>query len=931
MSKLNKFLKLSITLYLLSTTFTIFASSVKSIETGYTILNVRNAKIDGEDMIVAGSYEGKVFCYDYLGNLKWENSLSGFLNSDIYCADLDGDGSDEILTANADGNIYCLSENGKLLWKFRKNDAPMSSVCVIHKDNKPYVACGGYDNYLYYLDTKGNELSKVFSNSYSKDVSWGTDAPEKYHHIVNIIRPVTLSNGDEILALHGAIHSMAGTGTLYLFEPLASKPYKTITPQKTCALGSMTAIDSRDGEGAKILMGTTSMRANSGLWEVDIENDTQSSYYATVDGRGRVDSFGYRLGLGFTVNDGGEDKTAYLFGRQLLIMSGEHNAQILSSKYSFYDAVKDPTDTKLILASEQSGGSSIHIIDTKDSEWKRGFENIEPKGKLATILANSDKIKEQIELFKLPEWENIDSRPKVYFLSDKGGNPFMRKTVENIHNNYPSPIFLNNVWIGDAMRPDSWQRDTMSNQFFRNRRDDRLKYSLTKENLLSRVKPQFEGDSKGLAMWGGHGNDPYYFSPEATKEIYNFTGDNQKTVLLFPEVEGRGADVAWLMENMLYPLAKHAREHNGMLFIRSKNIFWLGNIYEEHWNRLISGEFADVFIPSMEETSDKTMELSLAGRLGVWCAGSTDIWGSRCARDNTSYNRLREHSHQMIPNHFLRNMIYQISYGAQYLDNFAVNQEYMSTLWELIAKGILYVPKREEIVSFNPVHLSIVHPKEEYLNDGNEVKWVTKFDEQKSKEPRVFSRMNGSWPAAPITDYDFSNYAAGTKERRLDFISSYNNGMVLITPPYDESAPRGTLESHLHPIYKGKTVEYFTDGIDYYSDKEMTKSFKADKYYTTVESAIQKGSKMMPLTVKGEVGWVAAQSAPTHLRVTLIDGGYLNPSKKEATIVIGSAKVKSITDLITGEKLKISGGECKVTVDCGHYMFLDVELSETLK
>ena len=31
----------------------------------------------------------------------------------------------------------------------------------------------------------------------------------------------------------------------------------------------------------------------------------------------------------------------------------------------------------------------------------------------------------------------------------------------------------------------------------------------------------------------------------------------------------------------------------------------------------MSGEYADVFVPSMEETTDKTMELSLAGRMGM--------------------------------------------------------------------------------------------------------------------------------------------------------------------------------------------------------------------------------------------------------------------------------------------------------------------------
>ena len=43
--------------------------------------------------------------------------------------------------------------------------------------------------------------------------------------------------------------------------------------------------------------------------------------------------------------------------------------------------------------------------------------------------------------------------------------------------------------------------------------------------------------------------------------------------------------------------------------------------------------------------------LSLAARMGLWTSGVVDDWGARCARDNASFDRLRQHSHQMLPNH----------------------------------------------------------------------------------------------------------------------------------------------------------------------------------------------------------------------------------------------------------------------------------------
>ena len=46
---------------------------------------------------------------------------------------------------------------------------------------------------------------------------------------------------------------------------------------------------------------------------------------------------------------------------------------------------------------------------------------------------------------------------------------------------------------------------------------------------------------------------------------------------------------------------------------------------------------------------------------------------------------------------------------------------------------------------------------------------------------------------------------------------------------------------------------------------------------------IRKRSGLLPVTVAGGVAWVCAQTAPNHLRLTLVDSGTLNPSDKTAT------------------------------------------------
>ncbi len=909
------------------------AGGILSIDTNHTITKVRTASISGKENIIATTYDGTILCYDMQGNKLWENELSGYMNQDVHCGDIDGDGQDEVMCANADGSLYCIDNDGELKWSFKPNNAPMNAVTSLVKNGQSYVVCGGYDLNHYYLDGETGEMLKsVASRGYSIEKPWGADTPPKGLNTVNFLRRVKDENGNDIIALHGVHHSMSTAGTIYLFEPMASTPHKKIKFKDGDTFGSV-SIDSISGPTQRLLFGVSSMLDKAKISSAQIDKDESDvHYYMSKLAKGNIDSFGYRVVQVEPYMDGNEAKYFVLYGSRIVLTDVDNTTgagEILAGKYSYNDMCKHPKENKMILASAQSGGSCIHVIDLNNSKWKNSYKNLQPIGNITSILDNSDKLRSQIEGFNKPGWEKGE-RPTVYFMSDYSDDD---KNIKDIHANYPSPIFLNSPWASKVQSPESWNRDAMSNEFFRKRRDARKSYTLTQEEVLSWFKPNIASKYKGVAMWGGHGNDPYYFSLDTDKKMIDLTQEDQRTVLIYPEMEGKGSDYAWMMNDLMYPLANHCQENgNAKLFIRSKNIFWHANIYESHWGDLVSGKYADVFIPSMEETTDKTMEMSVSGRVGMWCSGAVDQWGGRCARDNTSFDRLRQHSHQMLPNHFLRAMVYQISMGATYLDNFKVDQEYMSLLWKMIAKGLLYVPNRDELLSINPVHLSMLHPDEEFLKDGTNVKWTTFYEPDKDSPDMVFSRLNGSWPGAANTDWDFSRYAAGVKDRRLNFLPSYNDGLVMMTPPYDPTAPRKALTDHLHPMYRSIMKTYYTDGRSYYSDAKMSQKYSAKSYYSTIKSEIEKASQKLPITVDGEVAWVSAQSAPNHIRLTVIDGGYLNPSDKEVTINFNTVNPVKITNLASGEDLTSSGAKSiTVTVPCGLFLFLDITLDKALE
>lgn len=913
--------------------------AIKSIDTKYTITKVRTATDHNGTYVACTSYEGVVLAVGLDGVIRWKNELSGFMNHDIWAGDIDNDGVDEIFTANANGSVYCLNSKGELLWTFSQNEAPMYSVCVINKDSKPYVVCGGYDNSYYYVSPKGELVSEVYSKAYSIEKPFGNAAhkihPPKGLHITNFLRPAKLANGEDVLVVHGVQNSMSGPGSVYLFKPLEALPYQTIKLKKRGPFGDLKVVDVDNDGNSEILLGRVGAKAKGNYFSIiNIKDHNQTLFDLNkIKNRQALNRGMYRVIQPEVVTN--NNKAAYiaLQGSNLVISDFENpvaEAEIVSTRFSFNDMCKDTASNKVILASAQSGGSAIHIIDFDNKNWKKEYRKLSPPGKIQDILNNTDAIKSKLKGFKKPKYQQESAT--VYFMSENKRKPGARENIERIEAKHQNPVFL----TGGSFDKEKWDRSAMPSEVYKNKRDRRMKYKLTQAEVLEMLKKKHDkSNGKGIAYWAGHGNDPYMYQVSTTKKGFDIANGN-KTVIIYPEVEDHSEEFNFVMNDLILPLADYGKTRNASMYLRNKHLFWQSSVYMDKWKPLVSGKYAGVFVPAMEETTDKSMELSFTSRLGIWAAGSVDSWGARCARDNTSFDRLRQHSNQTLPNHFLRTMVYTISSGAQFIDNFPVDQYYMSLLWDLIAEGVIYVPKRSDILSFSPVHLSIANPDEAYLNEASNVKWLTFFNKkEKDKEPFAFSRLNGTWPGAPLTEWDFSRYAAGAKERRLNFIPKYNNGMVLITPPQEgtfvqKEVYRKPLEENIHPWYKGIMKEYYSDGKNYFS-ADGSEVYSPDTYYKVIEEDIKKSASKIPVNVSGNVGWVVAQVSPKHLRLTIVENGYINPNREIAEIKINNIQVKSITDILSGEAFEFnSDATLKIDIPLGGFRFIDIELKNKL-
>lgn len=910
---------------------------VYSIDTGYTITKVRIAKNKNQSYVLASSYNGVLLGVDLEGKTLWKNKLSGFMNHDIWAGDVDNDGVDEIFAANANGTLYCLNNKGQLLWKFKKNEAPMYAVCVVNNNGKPYVACGGYDTNLYYLSGKGVLINTVPSVNYSlehpKSRRKDKIIPKYKRHITNFLRPGKHPEFGDVLIVHGVMNSMSGNGSVYVFKGLATKPFKQTAIKKKGPFGDVRIVDV-DGDGySELLMGRTGAKAK-GITFCEVDTKTMGQkLYNTLDTKDNSLTRGmYRVIQTDVIKDGKDVVYFALVGSNIVLSSVDENnmknAEVINTKYSFNDMVKNPYANQVVLASAQSGGSAIHILNLDSKSWKKDYASLNPPGKIQTILNNTAKIRKDFKNFK--KSKDQQESAKVYFMSEKRKDPITRSYIDKIEARHNNPVFLN----GGNFNKEVWDRSSMTSEIYKKKRDRRMKYNQSQQDILNILKKRYNQSEGGISYWGGHGNDPFMFQTATMVKGLGLS-KGKKTVLIYPELEDHSKEFQYVIDNLFMPLAKKAKATNGSLYLRNKHLFWQSSVYLPKWNFITSGKYADVIVPAMEETTDKSMELSLASRIGLWSSGAVDSWGARCARDNASFDRLRQHSNQVLPNHFLRTMVYTLASGAQYIDNFRVDQKYMSFLWELIAEGALYVPKKSDILSFSPVHFGMISPDEEHLNEASNVKWLTFYNEEKNKEPFVFSRLNGTWPGAPLTEWDFSKYAAGNHERRLNFIPKYNNGLVLITPPQngvyiDKDAVRKPLEENIHPFYKGKMKEYISNGKEYISSDGKTR-YAADEYYKVVKNDIEKSAAKLPLTVKGNIGWVVAQVAPKVLRLTLVENGYINPEKAKAIITFNTITPKKITDILSKDLFKMNTKkEVEVEIPLGGFKFIDIELSKPL-
>ena len=235
----------------------------------------------------------------------------------------------------------------------------------------------------------------------------------------------------------------------------------------------------------------------------------------------------------------------------------------------------------------------------------------------------------------------------------------------------------------------------------------------------------------------------------------------------------------------------------------------------------------------------------------------------------------------------------------------------MIPFYKMLEKGILPYPyRKEDLLSMSDICLGITKPSVDYITEhGKNLMDIDGY--APTDESFVFDRLDCYWGGAPVPRQDFTNIALGAKRRMHNFLPITPYGLVTTVPD--------GINMDKFPYFKNKIT---TDG-QYYYDRQG-KKHSAIKYRPQLIRALEESARRLPLRLTGDIAWTAVRLDPEHIRVTLIDPGYLNPADRKATIHFQHLKATKVHDILAGKDLEIVNDSINLTVPLGILRVVDI-------
>ncbi|MFR9595905.1 MAG: PQQ-binding-like beta-propeller repeat protein [Rikenellaceae bacterium] len=888
--KQNKFL------VALLATSTILSASAKSVPTqNNSIRYTAVANVAGAEMLYISEERGIVSLNGLDGSQAWRIECDDpAVMFELLAVDIDADGSDDVVAVSGNGSVYAINSTGKMMWKYSTPEiSRLSEVAAIGKGESLRIFAGGNDFKLYELNANGELI-----------------AISPIEGCVRSLASGRFTSADrEVLYLHTYAHDKFNSHFFGLIDPDTKEVIVESDIKKLIGNSQMVndmEVSDVNGDGLDDILIFASFNSGTTL---ALDGNLKTIFKYT----GFKDLQRYAAAKGASLLPERQE-IAMQFGGMIYLISptgelisrtGEPHKGII-----YNDILWLPKSQQIVGAGRTGGDNTLYFYDATKNSWPTQSQKLD--GLALEVKENVETLYQQSLDFKMPKYQSKSEKPFVVIGLKKGA---LAKEVAALDGGEIIMVYEVEGFGENTPRTEMVEAFGKSAE----KRDRRKTYDDSSDEIVAWAAER-EKQGTPFQLWVGHGTDPFIIQI-ATLERIIAAAPTTCFGFIYAEMhDSTDPSIQHFITEYMPRLAAAIRNNkaNTKLYFRYKNMFWAADAHEPLWKTIfLSGDYHDVVVPSAEDTNNRLQDLNFAGRVGMFMSGAIDNFAMRLVDDNpTSWRPLSQGGQRSI-SQYLRNGVLTAAYGSSHGVLFP--SKYFeapgyNALFALIASGVVpMIEDPRDILSVGSWHL-VKDVDQEYVaqtNDTGHNLLTHTIDDDKA----VIGKAGVQWCGSTITPYDFSRVSLGLEYRWLNFMPPMPYGMVPIAA--SEYAPQLDKEG----------VDYVTSDIK----SGYINGVKSDDYERFGEimtSTVEAGAEKMLMRVDG-ASWALIRVGEKQARLIVIDNGYVSPSKKVATVSLQNMTPTSVTDILTGEKIKVSN-TIEIEVPAGSMRFIDFEYSKKI-